>query len=96
MECNSQYEHGQSLEQTRNLSCTCNSGVARCQSQHQCHIWRLNSLFEANYTGKWTWQLLVKFCVVHEAMNGCKNLKKSLKAYFENVNVWKITCDPSI
>ena len=26
------------MEQTRSLFCTCNSGVAQCQSQHQCHI----------------------------------------------------------
>ena len=32
---NSQLEHGQPIEQTRGLSCTCDSGVARCQSQHQ-------------------------------------------------------------
>ena len=43
--------------------------------QHQCHIWRMNSMFEANCAGKLAWQLPIKFCVVHEAMNGCKNLK---------------------
>ena len=31
------------------------------------HNRRMSSIFEANCTGK--------FCVVHEAMNGCKNLK---------------------
>ena len=30
---NSQCEHGQPMEQTRGLFCTCDSGVARCQSQ---------------------------------------------------------------
>ena len=30
---NSQLEHGQPMEQTRGLFCTCDSGVARCQSQ---------------------------------------------------------------
>ena len=25
--------------------------------------------------------------VIHEAMNGCKNVKILLKAYFENVNI---------
>ena len=39
----------------------CNSGVARCQSQHQCHIWRMNSMLEAYCTGKWAWQLSIKF-----------------------------------
>ena len=36
---NSQLEHGQPMEQTRGLLCTCDSGVARCQSKHQCHFW---------------------------------------------------------
>ena len=31
---NSQLEHGQPMEQTRGLFCMCDSGVARCQSQH--------------------------------------------------------------
>ena len=28
-----------------------------------------------------------QMCVIHEAMNGCKNLKDSLKDCFENVNI---------
>ena len=40
------------IEQTRSLFCTCNTGVARCQSQHQLHVWRMNSMFKANCTGK--------------------------------------------
>ena len=36
---NNQLEHGQPMEQTRGLLCTCDSGVARCQSKHQCHFW---------------------------------------------------------
>ena len=40
---NSQSEHGHQMEQTRGLFCTCKSGVARCQLQHQ---WRRNSMFE--------------------------------------------------
>ena len=43
---NSQCEHRQPLEQTRSLFCTCDSGVAHCQSQHQCHFWQINSMFE--------------------------------------------------
>ena len=57
---NSQLEHGQPLEQTRGLlnalvtqvRLRCDSGVARCQSQHQCHFWRIISMFEAYFTGK--------------------------------------------
>ena len=57
---NSQLEHGQPMEQTRDFLCTCDSGVARCQSQHQCYFWRMNSMFEAYCTGKSAWQLLIK------------------------------------
>ena len=43
----------------------------------------------ANCTGKLAWKLSIKFCVLHEAMNGCKKKSKdSLKASFENVNIW--------
>ena len=48
----SKLEHGQPMDQTRGLLCTCESGVARCQSQHKCHFWRMNSMFEANCMGK--------------------------------------------
>ena len=66
---NSQCEHGQPLEQTRSLFCTCNPGVARCQSQHQYHFWRMSSMFEANCLAA-----VNQIFVIHEAMNGCKNL----------------------
>ena len=49
---NSQCEHRQPMEQTIGLFCMCDSGVARCQSQHKCHFWRINSTFEAHCTGK--------------------------------------------
>ena len=69
---NSQLEHGQQMEQTIGLFCTCDSGVARCQSQHQYHFWRMSAMFEAYCTGK---LFVNQICVIHEAMNGCKNLK---------------------
>ena len=82
------------MEQTRSLFCMCNSGVARCQSPHQCHIWRMNSILEANCTGKVeALQLSVKVCVVHEAMDGLQNSKNSLRACFENVNIHICTLD---
>ena len=68
-------EHGQLMEQTRGLFSTCDPGVARCQSQHQYHFWRMSSmLLEAYCTSKLAWKLSIIF-VIHEAMNGCKNLK---------------------
>ena len=44
---NSQLKRGQPMEQTRGLFCTCDSGVARCQSQHKCLFWQKNSMFES-------------------------------------------------
>ena len=35
------------MEQTRSMFCTWDLGVACCQSQHQCHIWRMNLILEA-------------------------------------------------
>ena len=67
---NSQLEHGQPMEQSRGLFCTCDSGVAGCQSQHQNEfdvrsvLHRQVSLAAVN-----------QIRVIHEAMNGCKNLK---------------------
>ena len=49
---NSQCEQEQPMEQRRSLFPTCDSGVACCQSQNQCHIWQMNSMLEANCTCK--------------------------------------------
>ena len=57
---NSQLEHGQPMEQTRGLFCMCDSGVAHCQSQHQCHFWRMSTMFEAYCMDKLAWQLSIK------------------------------------
>ena len=70
---NSQLEHGQPMEQTRGLFCMCDSGVARCQSEHQYHFLQMNSMFEGYCTGKLA--AVSQICVIHEAMNGCKNIK---------------------
>ena len=39
---NSQLEHEQPMEQTRGF-CTCDSGVACCQSKQQYNFWRMSS-----------------------------------------------------
>ena len=49
---NSKCEYGQPMEETRDLFCTCDSGVVCCQSQHQCHFWGMNLIFEAYCMGK--------------------------------------------
>ena len=67
---NSQLEHGQTMEQTRGLFCTCDSGVARCQSQHQYHLWRMILM-----QGRVSLAAVNQMCVIHETMYGCKNLK---------------------
>ena len=43
---NSQLQHGQPMEQTGDLFCMCDSGVALFQSQHQYHFWRMSLMFE--------------------------------------------------
>ena len=65
--------------------------AARCQPQNQCQIWRMNSMFEANCTVKRAWQLSIKFCVVHEAMNVCKILKIHERLALKNVNIINLT-----
>ena len=59
---NSQCEHRQPMEQTRILVCTCDSGVAHCQSQQQCHILRMNSSFEAKHRQASLGAVDQKFC----------------------------------
>ena len=68
---NSQCEHGQPMEQTRNLFCTCDSGVALCQSQHQFHVFFDRIVMNGQVSLPANSQIYV----IHEAMNGCKNLK---------------------
>ena len=70
---NSQREHGQPMEQTRGLFCTCDSGVARCQLQHHCHIWR--NAFDVRSALPVSLAAVDQICVIFEAMNCCKNLK---------------------
>ena len=63
------------MEQTRGFFCTCDSGVTPCQSQNQYHFCGMSLTFEAYCTGKFAWQLPIKFFVIHEAMNGYKTQK---------------------
>ena len=48
-----------SLWSEQNACFTRVTQVARCQSQHQCHFWRINSMFEAYCTDQWAWQLSI-------------------------------------
>ena len=71
---NSQCEHGQPMEQTRSLFCTCDSGVAHFQSQHQYHFWRMSATVRSVLHGQVSLEAVNQICVIHEAMNGCNNL----------------------
>ena len=74
---NSQLEHGQPMEQTRGLlmhmRLRCGS-LSITSSQHQYHFWRMSSMFKALH-GQVSLAALNQIYVIHEAMNGCKNLK---------------------
>ena len=58
------------MGQTICLFCTCDSGVARCQSQHQ-YKFDVRSVVH----GQVSLAAVNYICVIHEAMNGCKNIK---------------------
>ena len=72
---NSQLEHGQPMEQTRGFFWMCDSGVVRCQSEHQYHF--LANEFDVRIVlhGQVSLTVVNQICVIHEAMNGCKNLR---------------------
>ena len=59
---------------TNKWFCTCDSGVARCQSQHRYHFWRMSLMLEKYCAGKLAWQLSVK------SLDSSKNC-------FKNVNI---------
>ena len=82
----SQCEHGQPMEQIRGLFCMCNSGVARCQSQHSVSLLVTEFDVQSILHGPVSLAAVNQIYVIHEAMEGCKNLD-SLKACFENVNI---------
>ena len=62
------------MEQTRGLFCTCHSGVACCQLQHQ---YRLANELDVRSVlhGQVSLAAVNQICVNHKAMNGCKNLE---------------------
>ena len=63
---NSQLEHGQPMEQTSGLFFTCDSGVARCQSQ-LANEFDVRSVLHVQVS----LAAVNQVCVIHEAMNGC-------------------------
>ena len=83
---NSQLEHGQPVEQSRGLFCTCDKSAASCQSQHQCHFWRMNLMSKHIARASELGSCQSNSC--HS--RGYERLQKSkdsLKACFQNVNI---------
>ena len=76
---NSQYEHG---HKRLVLYVRLRWGSPQCQSQHQCHFWRMNSMFEAYCTGNWVWQLSIKFMYFMRLWTVAKKSIDSLKVCF--------------
>ena len=72
---NSQLEHRQPMEQARGLFYTCDSYVALCQSQHQCHFWANEFDVRSGLHGQVSLAAVNQSSVIHEVMNGFKNLK---------------------
>ena len=62
---------------------TCDSGVARCQAQHQCYFWRKK--FDVRFVLHEHVGLAAvnQIYVFYEAMNGCENLN-----CYEIVNIF--------
>ena len=70
------------MEQTRGLFCTCESGVARCQSQHQCHFFVRSALH-----GQASLKAVNHILCDSLGYERLQKFKDSLKACFENVNI---------
>ena len=62
------------MEQTRGLFCMCDSGVPRCQSEHQYHFLANEFDVRSVVHGQVRLAVVKQICVIHEAMNGCENL----------------------
>ena len=86
---NSQLEHGHPMAQARGFFCPCNSGVARFQSQHQYHFWRMSSMHKQVSS-----TAVSQICVIHEALNGCINLK--LRKTYSQFYAPKLCLSPAL
>ena len=75
------------MEQTKGLFCTGDSGVARCQSHHNVSLLANEIDVRSILHGQMSLAEAYQICVIHEAINGCKKSKDSLKACFDNVNI---------
>ena len=69
---NSQLEHGQSMEQTRGLFCTCRCGSLSITTP----VSLLANEFDVRsvLNGQLSLAAVNQFYAFHEAMNGCNNL----------------------
>ena len=69
--------------------CMCGLGVAPCQSQHQCHFWQMNFMFEAYCTGKLAWLKCQSNLCYSLDSERLQKSNDSFKACIENVNIYK-------
>ena len=81
------------MEQTRGLFCTCDSGVARCQSQHQDHFLANAFGVRSILHGQVSLAAVNQIRVVYEVMNRCKNLKIYKRIASKNVNICSLRYD---
>ena len=70
---NSQLEHRQPMEQTRGLFCLCDLLSITTPVSLLANEFGVRSVLH----GQVRLAAVNQICVVHEAMNGCKNLKKN-------------------
>ena len=83
------------MKQTSGLLCKCDSSVAHCQSQHQCHFWEISLMFKSILHGQGSLAEVNQIYIFHAS---CLNVfyerflksKGSLNDCFENVNIIKM------
>ena len=83
---NSQLEHGQPMEQTRlilQVRLGCGSLSITTPVSLLANEFDVRSVLH----GQVSYAAAIQICVGHEAMNGCKLSKDSLKDCLENVNI---------
>ena len=76
---NSQRKHVQSMEQTRGLFCKCDSLSITTPVSLLANETYVRSVLH----GQVGLVAVNQICIIHEAMNGCKKFKDSLKACFK-------------
>ena len=82
---NSQCEHVQTMERRRDLFCTCDSDLARCQSML---LLAIEFDMTKEVLGRVRLAAVNQICAIHEPMNGRKKSKDSLMRMHEENGVF--------